>query len=298
MEETGLIKKLEEIFRSQGDYLFDKHVPEFTVNNRFLGDFFSQLAVEPKGDEAPVFYYTYSPFDVISGKAPHRAAVFEDGEMLLEVDFDKYTSKRTAAMTPVLLRALGKTNLVDKKLLILGSGKIAKESLVFIKAAFSDVGDVSCINRSGDVGEIQESGKALGVNVSSTTLDSIGDFDVIICHTNTKEPILGVEHLDKIKKGALITSFISSTEHGELADEYFDSKKANIICDWETTIGGAKEVSRAIESGLLEMEEMIYLTDLLQGNKSIDANKGYTVYRSTGTPMQNLAVLKLLLENK
>ena len=67
-----------------------------------------------------------------------------------------------------------------------------------------------------------------------------------------------------------------------------------MVTDWRQTILGAKDLNRALDSNLLNEEDLIYIKDLLSGSK-IDKEKQYTVYRSTGTPIQNLAVLKLLV---
>ena len=66
---------------------------------------------------------------------------------------------------------------------------------------------------------------------------------------------------------------------------------ANIVCDWDMTLLGAKELARAIENKQVAKKDVIFLKDLLGGAKSVDTSKRYTIYRSTGTPIQNLAVL-------
>jgi ornithine cyclodeaminase/alanine dehydrogenase-like protein (mu-crystallin family) len=296
MDSAKLIKKIEEVFREQTKYLFDKHVPEFNVNGKFLGDFFSQLAVEPRGEEPPVFYYTYSPYDVISNKAPSRAAVFASGEMLLEVDFDQYTALRTAAMSSVVMPTINIMSLAEKRILLIGAGNIATKSLGFLKSTYPELDKVACISRSGDLKKIMAEAKNLGIELVAGAPEDIGQYDIIICHTQADAPILTEDQRSSIKSGAFIASFISSTEHGELADTYFNSSQANVICDWEPTIKGAKEIERSVTDGRLRQDDVIFLNDLLTGKKTIDQTKAYTIYRSTGTPIQNMAVLQLLLE--
>ncbi len=95
MEYLELLASIKQTFIDQDQFFFDKHVPEFVKDGKFLGDYFNQLAVEPQGDKPPRFYHTFSPFDVISNKAPHYAVVFEAGELLLNIEFDSYVSMRT-----------------------------------------------------------------------------------------------------------------------------------------------------------------------------------------------------------
>jgi ornithine cyclodeaminase/alanine dehydrogenase-like protein (mu-crystallin family) len=288
MNYSELITSLSQTFINQDEYLFDKHVPEFNKEGKFLGDYFSQIAVEPLGDKPPRFYHTFSPFDVVSNKSPQRAVVFENGELLLNIDFEEYVSMRTAAMSTVVLKALGYETLQGKKVLLFGSGRIATQS---VKMLTSELGleTVDVINRSGDLTNIRA--KIDNVVVSSGSIDDIGQYDVIICHTQAANPVIPKEQLKNIKKGAVLASFISSTEHGEFPDEIYNRSKANIIADWQQTLLGAKDLKRAADSQLVDEEDLIYVKDLLS-NMKIDQNKQYTVYRSTGTPIQNLAVFE------
>ncbi|MBP7846395.1 MAG: hypothetical protein KA007_03060 [Candidatus Pacebacteria bacterium] len=290
MEYSKLINKLQEVFLKQADYFFDKHVPEFIKDGNFLGDYFNQIAVEPLGEKPPRFYHTFSPFDVISNKSPHYAVVFENGEQLLNIEFDRYVSMRTAAMNAVLLKVLGINDLSKKKVLIFGSGKIATEAVKILASEFS-LKEIDVISKSGDLTKLTNSIK--NVSIKSGNVDNLSGYDLIICHTKTEKPLISEKNIQNIKHGAILTSFISSTEHGEFAEEIYDETRANIITDWDKTILGAKDLQRAQEKGLFI--EPMYLQDLLN-KQTIDNNKQYTVYRSTGTPIQNLAVLKLLLE--
>jgi ornithine cyclodeaminase/alanine dehydrogenase-like protein (mu-crystallin family) len=291
MNYSKLITALEKIFIDQEKFLFDKHTPEFKKDNKFLGDYFNQIAVEPKEDKPPRFYHTFSPFDIISNKAPHYAVVFENGERLLDIEFDKYVSIRTAAMNAVLLKAIGIHNIVNKKVLLFGSGKIATET-VRILASELGLKEIKVITKSGDLTKITNT--TTGVTIEPGNLDDISVSDIIICHTQSTEPVIPESYISKIKQGAILTSFISSTEHGEFPDNIYNSTQANIITDWDKTILGAKDLQRAKKAGLYK--DIFYIKDLLTG-RSIDNNKHCTVYRSTGTPIQNLAVLKELLEN-
>lgn len=293
MDYAKLLASIKQTFIDQDNYFFDKHVPEFTKDGKFLADYFNQLAVEPRGDNPPRFYHTFSPFDVISNKAPHYAVVFEAGEQLLNIEFDSYVSMRTAAMSAVVLQTLGTDSLADKKVLLFGSGKIATESA---KILASELGltSVDVITRSGDLTKIKEATADSGLAINTGSVDSLGQYDVIITHTQTTEPVISKEQLASIKQGAFLASFISSTDHGEFPDEVYNKEKANVITDWPQTLTGAKDLKRALDAGQLNEQDLIYFKDLLTG-KNINTSKQYTVYRSTGTPIQNLAVLKELI---
>lgn len=295
MNYTKLLQSLKQTFLNQDDYFFDKHTPEFMQDGTFLGDYFNQLAVEPQGEQPPRFYHTFSPFDVISNKAPHYAVVFEGGQQLLNIEFDQYVSMRTAAMSAVVLQALGITSLADKNVLLFGSGKIATEAVKILADTLS-LTSIDVVTRSGDLTKITEATAGSGVAINSGSSENVSDYDVIICHTQTTEPVISKEQLPQIKQGAVLLSFISSTEHGEFPDEIYDQTKANIITDWEQTLTGAKDLARAKEAGLFN--KPVFIKELLESTDRIDMSKQYTVYRSTGTPIQNMAILRELLSNK
>ena len=291
MNRSDLISSLETTFLNQDKYYFDKHVPEFSDNGKFLGDYFNQLAVEPLGDKPPRFYHTFSPFDTISNKAPHHAVVFEDGNILLNIDFDEYVAMRTAAMSTLVIKALGIDTLRGVRVLLFGSGRIATQA---VKILASELGleAIDIINKSGDLSEIKVAVTPVQVDAGSTV--NIGDYDIIICHTQAAETVISADQLGSIKKGAILASFISSTEHGEFPDLVYDSTKANIITDWQQSVLGAKDMQRAQDQAYFKESDLLFIKDILSGQK-VDGTKEYTVYRSTGTPIQNLAVLKLLV---
>ncbi len=293
MDYTKLVTSLREAFIEQDAYFFDKHVPEFVKDGVFLGDYFNTIAVEPLGSKPPRFYHVYSPFDVISNKAPTYASVFENGELLLHMDFEEQIVMRTAAMNLVLLKGLGIESLASKNVLLFGSGKIATQTVQMLALELG-LKTVDVMSKSGDLNKIKTATEKSGVAIQSGSIERFSEYDVIICHTQSTEPVIRKEDLVKIKQGAILASFISSTNHGEFPDEIFDSAKANIITDWSQTILGAKDLQRARDNRLFAEGDLLYMKDILTG-KRIDESKQYTVYRSTGTPIQNLAALKLLI---
>ncbi len=198
-----------------------------------------------------------------------------------------------AAMSTLVLQVLGADSLVDKKVLLFGSGKIATES---VKIFTSELGltSLDVITRSGDLTNIKTATSKSNLSINAGDINNIGQYDIIIAHTQTSEPLFSSEQLIDIKQGAFLASFISSTEHGEFPDQIFDNSKANIITDWQQTLAGAKDLKRGLDTRQFDEQDLIYLKDLFTG-KTIDRSKQYIVYRSTGTPIQNLAILKLLV---
>lgn len=295
VEPQDIIDNIRRVFIEQEKYLFDKHVPEFFINGNFLGDYYNLICVEPKADKPPRFYHTLSPFDMVSKKAPDRAIVFENGELLLDMDFTDYVPLRTAAMTTLVLPTVGVKSLKDKKIVIFGVGKVAQQSVKLLKLVYPELSELWCVSKSSKLDVISNLAKSLDVTVHHADSNNLSEFDIIICHTSADAPVLDKAAKSSLKTGVFIATFISSTEHGEVDDDYYDSGSANIVCDWEPTKTGAKDLNRALASGAVSDDSVIVLKDLLTGLSKIDPSKQRTIYRSVGTPIQNLAVLQLLV---
>jgi len=291
---VDLSKTIRQVFLDADKYKMDKYVPAFEVDGKYQGDCFNYTIFEPRGAQAPLFYHVYSPYDIISKKAPQRALVFDAGELILDADIAAQVRVRTAVMSGLVIQALGHSQL-HGRVLFIGTGNIAREALRSLKAHFPELTAVDFVNTRGSDAEFAAVGDEVGVKTQATSLQSIGEYDYIICHTSAHEPVLTAELRSSIKPGALIASFVSE-DFCELSEEYYAAADANVIIDWDQTIAEAPELQRAVDAGVADPVKIIRLKDLLSGAQRIDDNKKYTVYRTHGTPMQNLAVLKLLME--
>ncbi|HYK08698.1 MAG TPA: hypothetical protein VEW42_04335 [Candidatus Eisenbacteria bacterium] len=290
-------EKIKEIFISQEKYKFAKHIQEFVEGETFLGDYWTFYMFEPFGEKPPIMYSVLTPYDMVAKKAPEQALVFQDGKVILNIDCLEYVNMRTGIMDSLILKHMGVDSMKDKKILYFGTGNVAKMSLKALKEYFPHVEEVSVINKRGEDADFTLLGKELGVSLIFTSKESLGDFDYIFCHTSTGTGnVLLKEDVDRIKKGAVITTFVSDPGDTELAEEFYNTEKANIIIDWDESIDGTKELKSTIEKGSAVREKLTTLEKLFSGKYSPNPLAQYSVYRSTGTPMQNLAFLKLLLE--
>lgn len=285
------------VFLNDQKYQVNKTVPAFQKDGKYVGDLFSLVMLELDGENPPIFYHTYSPYDVISSKTSDWAAVFRSGERVLDFEFTPYMLQRTGVMTSLVLNSLGTDSLVGKKVLYIGTGRIARHDLEALKVYYPELAEVSFINNGQSSGEFIDFAKDLGVKASLTSLENIGEFDVIICHSSSKTPILTKELMVSIKDGALITTF-SSEDFTEVATDYFDTLKATIIVDWDQTIDEAPELNQAVKDGRTDINSVVTLKELFSEDYTSRADKDYFIYRSHGTPMQNLAALKLILSQE
>ncbi|HUQ84697.1 MAG TPA: hypothetical protein VM077_00080 [Candidatus Limnocylindrales bacterium] len=292
---TDLAAKIKDIFINQEKYKFFKHVEEFKEGSKFLGDYFIFVIFESRGDQPPTFYTVCSPYDMVTKKAPEQAMVFENGKIILNIDFTQQTIMRTGIMDSLIVKSLGNMSLENKKVLYLGTGNIAEESLKALKEFFPELSKVWFLNTSKLAGKFGKVAGELGIEAQYDDLENIGEYDFIFCHTSAQEPVLTEEYLSKIKQAALITSFISSTEKGEVDEAFYDTEIANVIMDYDLTPVVAKELKAAMDANKADKGKIILLKHLFENKFSLNPNAKYTIYRSAGTPMQNVAVLKLLL---
>ncbi len=290
----SLAKSIKQVFVDADKYIMDKYVPSFKVDGNFLGDCFNYTIVEPIEGKPPIFYHTYSPYDIVSHKAPDHALIFQDGELLLNADFAQYVSLRTGVMSGLVLQALGVTTLAAKKVLFVGTGTIAQCALRALKALYPDLADCAFVNSGSDASEFKALASELDVTCERGNIDAVHEYDYIICHSAAKQPVLTADMISRIKPGAVITSFVSE-DKVELAPEFYDAEHATVLIDWDQTIKDSPELAEAVTGKIADPERIIRLRELLSGNATLNPDAHYTVYRSHGTPMQNLAVLKLLL---
>ena len=293
-EELGAA--IRRVYVESDKYQLSKDVPTFEMNGKYVGDFFNFTMFEPDGDNPPIFYHIYSPYDIISGKSTQQAVVLRSGELIMSTDFTQYMKQRTGVMTSLILKGLNVSDLSKKAVVFVGVGNIAQSDLAALKSHYPDLKKVSYISRSGKAEAFVKLALDSGVEAHPSNLEHIGEFDILIFHTNSKVPVLTSAMRGSIKAGAIITTF-SSEDSTEVASEFFDTKLANVLIDWEQTIDEAPELKSATENGLAKRSDVITLGELFTMD-TIDESKQYTVYRSHGTPMQNLAAMQILLNRR
>ncbi len=197
---TDLAEKIKEVFVAQDTFILNKHFPEFRLNGKYFCDYLSMLIIEPQGKNPPIFYNTFSPFDIISQKAPDQAVIFQGGKMLLNVDFTDYISQRTGIMDAVVLKALGIKHIQEKQVLFIGTGKVASCSLIALKSIYPDMESVQYLNESGNVEKFAQTAEKLEITITKGDLEEIGKYDYIFCHARSIQPALPAIYKKAIKK--------------------------------------------------------------------------------------------------
>jgi ornithine cyclodeaminase/alanine dehydrogenase-like protein (mu-crystallin family) len=292
---TKLGDAIRKCFIEADKYKLDKQVPTLEVDGKYVGDFFNITMIEPRGTEPPIFYHTYSPYDVISNQAPGYGVVFQAGKQLLNTEVTQYVKQRAGVMTPLVLKSLGVNDISDKNILLMGTGKIGQCALAALKAFYPNLSKVDFMNGGSDAEAFTAQAQQLQVAIQRVGLDKLENYDVVVCHTSAKQPVLTADMLERIKPGAIITTF-ASEDFNDVSKEYYDTSKVTVIVDWEPTISEATELKAAVDEGLAQRQDIVMLKDLFSNGPADKNDKNYTIYRSHGTPMQDLAFLQLLLQ--
>lgn len=220
--------------------------------------------------------------------------MFDAAELVFHGEVSPYVRQRTAVMSPLVLSALGTQRLAGKQILFVGTGQIAQCALAAYREYFPEMMHADFVNNGSEAAGFKAVATDLGIDLARGELQHIGKYDIIVCHSAANEPVLTVDMLPQVKQGAFIAAF-ASEDKVEVAENYYDSSQANILVDWSQTADEATELKAALDEGLAVQKELIELKDIFTKQKTIDTEKRYTIYRSHGTPMQNLAFLKLLM---
>jgi len=292
MKAKQLIKQIKGIFLNQKNYITKKIVVNFDYERKFIGDYWNFVTYEILKKQPPRIYHTASPFDTISNKSCEQALVFQNGKLELNIDFTKYVQMRTAVMNPLLFQLLGIRKLSDKNIIIFGSGNIAQWTLKYLKEIYPDLKTIDFINHSGKTTEFITHAKTNKVKAEFQKVPDLSKYDILIFHTSAESPILKPSDITKIKKDAIITSFRSSSPKGEIASEFYNTNINNVILDSKESLQ-YDDVKLASKLNILNSKRIFTLEAILKGKKLLK-NKKITIFRSFGTPLQDVAVLKLL----
>lgn len=293
MNYQEILSQILDAFVHQDRFSWHKKVVEFfDKDNKFQWDIYNFYIREVLADGSPQYYTITSPYDVTWEWAPQQALVFCDEKLTFSAEFSEAVKIRTGCMDALFLQALGITSLSDKKILIVWSGGTARYSYLFLKDSFSDLWVVDYTNRSWKNIEFE----SLGDLNYIPTLD-MSQYDIILLHAHVDEPYLRSEYRGQIKDGAIIISYGGKTPERDISQAFFTSDDT-VIVDMYANRENLKPLKTAIESWSIRQEDLIDLGKLLSGEQKIEKRKNLTVCISGGTHIQNIAMLKYMMEIK
>ncbi len=287
-----LITNIIKIYGEKEKYEMQKHICDFHDDKgKYIGDYFNLFIQERIDNQAPKMYHIGWPYDLISKKAPQRATVYQNGELLINQDITHEINVRTAAMNFVILSLLGITDLSHKKVLLYWSGNVWKEFLKLLKEYDWMVNVMDYSNTKGPNKEFEALWTSLGITCNYFMWSSLQEYDLIVLLTNSRTHVITKELFSTVKNTAIIASFIGSQPVWEL-EWCIYNKDVQVIIDRDQTLVYAKDLWEQIKSGDISWDTILTIGDLLQGKKPSVGKP--IIYRSTGAPMQSLAIVQLI----
>lgn len=293
MDYQSILSQIREAFIHQDRFSGDKKVVDFfDTDNHFQWDIYNFYIRELLADGSPQYYTTTSPYDVSWKSAPQQALVFHGEKLIFSTDFTEAVKIRTGCMDTIFLHALGVQSISDKKILIVWSGGTAKYSYLFLKDSFADIWGIDYTNRSWKNTEFESLGHLRYVETPD-----LSEYDIILLHAHVDEPYLKTAHKNQIKDGAIIISYGGKTPECDIDPAFFTSAET-VIVDMHTNIENLKPLKIALEKWSINQEEVIDLGQLIRGESTVDTNKHITVCISWWTYIQNIAMMKYMMNNK
>lgn len=291
-------KTLKDIFidvvKQQERFQTLKRIDEFKIDEKYVGDMFNYTIFEDRGTEAPIFYQINSPFDIYSKRSPQQALVFSDGKLTKNIDYTEYAKARTGLFDALFLEKLfTPQDLQTKHILMIGSGGIARYTLQSLSQLLN-IQNLSYTNQSQPNEEFESVAKESAIKSTYIPKDTLtlDQWDIIIMHTSASSPVLTKEMKEQLKPGTVLMTYSDSME---IDSSFYDPQFANLIVDYEPNIALAKDVSEAIKNNLCTPENFAHLLEHIKTDKQLGLDpRKYTLFRSKGTPYQNVAMLKYL----
>jgi len=276
---------LKQVLLNQDKYVMDLVIKEFDG-----ADFLFFYIYEPHEDRPPTYYFVVSPWDAKSKAAPQGAQVFDDGKLILQLDYTEYVRVRTGLMDAFALDAL-KRDPAGKRILYIGAGVVAEWSIRALKAYFPGVTSVDYKNTSDGKPAFESTAKGISVQAKYVEAPDIASYDYIFMHTSSREPVLLENDIAKLKEGAFISLF---SDKNEAALEIYND--AAILVNWTNSFERESDLIQAKEQALIMPEEAVTMKEVFEGASL--PRRHHTVFRSGGTPMQNVAMLQYLMAEK
>jgi ornithine cyclodeaminase/alanine dehydrogenase-like protein (mu-crystallin family) len=217
----------------------------------------------------------------------------ETGQPTAILDASAVTSIRTAAVTAVATGALARPE--ARTLAMIGAGVQARahiEALTLVRP-FETINIYAPTESHAHELAQKVAAAAADVNVSPSAEDAVGQADVVVTATSSKQPVIERAWL---KPGTHINAIGASTPNAAEIDTDTVANSAVFADSRESIRNEAGEFRLAVEQGLIDGEDHVrgelgeVLAATRPGRQSIDE---LTLFRSLGLAVEDLAAAEL-----
>jgi ornithine cyclodeaminase len=220
------------------------------------------------------------------GRPSGMTALFaaDDGRLVALMDSAYLTVMRTAAMTVVVLRALGVRS--AERALVVGAGRQGSAQATTLRRALPALRHLAIHDR--DTAAAHAAAGAVGATVAEDLAGAAREAQVIVTATPARTPILTA---GMVRAGAVVCAYgADAPGKRELDAELL--RDAQVIVDVRSQALAAGELQHAPEP---VTEAAVEIGDLLASRAARHDGDGIVVYDATGTAIQDAVAASQLV---
>ncbi|MGI2170411.1 hypothetical protein ACROAE_09465 [Shewanella sp. MF05960] len=290
LDKDTLMANIRGQFVNSKQLKYQRKLLEFTDNSgAFLGDNVFETSFLLRDQQSPLVYEVSGPYDVISNEYATIGRIYENGQRIFECDIKDQIQQRTAAMVALFFDTI---NHRPSKVLLVGAGKLATETVRYLKHSFPTLNMLDYHARTQRADTFEAVCNALDISATYQPVLDLAGYDTIIMATNTTTCLINSANIDTVQKGAVIASLCTTSQVGEITGEVYGLDNINVVFDYDLTRSFTPDMKAANKAGFLNNVSL--LTDILNDAHKPDLTNKKTILRITGTPMQNVAVLNMM----
>lgn len=287
-----LINRIKKNFLNFDDFKFSRNILEFTDNKGdFLGDNFSETSFKIIKNNAPIIFQVTGPYDVISNDYAMLAQVFHKAKLIFEFDMKKGIIQRTAAMVLLYFQELDHT---PNNIIFYGVGKVNIEIIEYIKYFYPSIKTIYYYHYQEKKVEFEEKTKKIGIESKYIRIPDLSKYDTVILAKNKGDYIVDEKLINSVKNGTVIIS-LSTTGIADIKPIVYSYKRLNLFFDYENSLTFFSDLKEAREKGYIK--NYLVLKDILKyRSRMLTLKNKINLIRLTGTPLQNVAVIEMMME--
>lgn len=294
LDKDLLVTKIIEQFQKADQLSYQRSLLEFfDEKGSFIGDNLFETTFESRENQTPLIYEVSGPYDTISKQYATIGKIYQAGELLFQCDLKAGIYQRTAAMVWIYLDALAHE---PGKILLFGAGKVGLETALYLKHFNTEITAVDYHDLEPRSTDFETPLSKTGITATFQVDPDLSLYDTIIMATTTDCFIIDHENISKIKPGAVVISLCTTSLTGEIDPKMYGRDDVEIFLDIELTKTFTEDMKQANKSGYLE--RAMTFEDLLRNGPGAPNSNTIKLVRLTGTPMQNIAVIKLVLKRE
>jgi ornithine cyclodeaminase/alanine dehydrogenase-like protein (mu-crystallin family) len=293
LDKPTLVDNIRTQFKNLDKLKYQRSLQEFFDGDAFIGDNVFETCFKIRAGLPPLAYEVSGPYCAASNEYATIGRIYERGELVFERNIKQQIQQRTAAMVWLFLSELGHT---PKKILMVGAGKLSLEIVKYLKHFIPSLNEIDYHSRAQHLEAFETPCAQIGVATHYQGSLELSSYDTIIMATNTNVCLIDESDIEAMQPGAVIASLCTTSQTGEIAGSVYARDDVNVIFDYELTRSFTADMKAADKAGYLNNVSLLgdVLTDPEPQIHSQISSQKKNIWRITGTPMQNIAVLDML----